>query len=212
VVKLASNKPLKGHLTNQERTTDDSQTVEGVLKQIVKDRIDSDGWYVEVGKDNDKYVYHCSYPQWATGGTIPESTETNTLYVPVGKVRVEITIDKKNKIYIIQRLIDNSKASIVNYNNELHISVNSNTKTNQDVNANVKLTNDTINLNADSVVVTDNNNNEFDLIESHTIQIGQIQVLQEENKKLQERISTIEEQLNTENKSDELENQSEKDE
>ena len=174
-VNLASNEPLKGHLTKQKRDAGDSQIVEGVLKQIIKERIDTDGWLVEVGSDKDTFVYNCYNPQWAV--SLPESTETNTMYVPKNKIRVQFSMDKKNKIYIIDRIITATKTSIANYLNKLEISTNVNTKTNQDVNATMTMTNDDINLKADNIVVA-NEKIAINVIEAFTKQSQKIEELE----------------------------------
>lgn len=179
-VNLASNEPLKGHLVKQKRDAGDSQIVEGVLKQIIKKRIDTDGWLVEVGSGKDTFTYSCYNPQWSQ--SLPESTETDTMYVPKNKTRVQFSMDKKNKIYIIQRVIAASRTSIANYLDQLYISTDVNDKTNQDVSANMTMTKNDIKLQADNVVI----NSKGITLNILEIYDQQSQTIKEQNKTIQE--------------------------
>lgn len=193
-VDLASNETKKGHLTNQKRGADDNQTIEGILKYIIIDRIDSDGWMVEVGNGSNSFVYACSNPQWSLN--IPDSTITDTMYVPRNKTRVEFSIDKKTKIYTIVRIIG-GKSSFSNYQDTLKISIDQNLKTNQDVNAEITMTQDNIELNADKIIVN-SNDKQIDLVQSQINNANQIQILIGENTILKQKLNDIEEKLNKE--------------
>ena len=183
-VALASNEPKVGHLTKQKRTGDDSQTVEGVLKYVLKNAIDSNGWVVEVGTGSDKSLYKCSNPLGVT--SLPDSTETDEKYVIKGKIRTEISIDKKNKIYTIKRIINNTSMELFKYANKLYISIDNNKKTNQNVNSTITLTENGIDLNADSVTVT-NGSSVINIVET-----------QNKINELEEKITNLEKQLNKE--------------
>ena len=196
-VNLASNKTQKGHLTKQERGADDNQTIEGVLKYVIIDRIDSDGWMVEVGSGTDTFIYPCSNPEPFL--TLPDSTKTDTMYVPKNKTRVEISIDKQTNIYTIMRVIG-SVSVFSNYQDTLKISINQNEKTNQDVNAEIELTNDSIKLGANNIII-----NDINLMEAQETQSNQIKILVDENTILKERINNIEAQLNQEESQEESE-------
>lgn len=198
--KLASTDVIKGHLTNQKRSPGDSQTVKGVLKHVIRERIDTNGWIVTVGSDKDKSDYSCTNPQWST--TLPSSTITPTLYVPKEKTEVEISLDKKNKIYTILRVISGNVNPFGLYQDTLTVSINQNEKTNGDVNAEVTMTKETINMVADAIVVQDNNNNQINLIENSNEQSQKIEELQQQNSDLRNRIQIIEQQLNSDNEDD----------
>lgn len=186
-VDLASNEPKIGHLTNKKKDKG-SQNVSGILKYIIINRVESNGWIVEVGSGSDKTTYSCTNPQWAL--TMPDSNTTDKKYVPKHKTRVEISIDKKHKIYTIQRVI-NSKSAISNYQDMLKISIDQDEKTNSNVNAEIKITADEIELGANSVNLKANNQ-KIDLIK----QSNQIQVLINDNLLLKEKINNIEKKLN----------------
>lgn len=192
-VDLASTSTKKGHLTKQKREADDNQTVEGILKHVIIDRIDSNGWMVEVGSGKDTSTYACTNPEPFL--TLPDSTETDTMYVPKTKTRVEISIDKQHKIYRIVRVI-NVKTALSRYQDTLKISIDQNTKTNKDVNAEITVTNDNIELNANKIVISNNSGQKTDLVESQKKQANQIEILIEENRILKEKINSIESQLN----------------
>lgn len=199
-VDLASNKVKKGHLTKQERDVGDNQVVEGALKYIVKDRIEFDGWYVEVGSGKDKFTYHCANQD---PFTIPDSTETETKYVPKKKTKVQFIMDKHNKIYTINRILTDQKVALSLYKDQLRISVDNNNKTNQDVNAVITMGKEAIQMVANSIIIKDNEENQFDLIENQQNHEEQIQTLKEENESLKNKINNIEQQLTQLNTQDE---------
>ncbi len=191
-VNLASTNTKKGHLTKQERGADDNQTIVGVLKHVIKDRIDSDGWMVEIGSGNDVSVYACFNTEPFL--TLPDSTESETMYVPKKKTRVEISIDKQTGVYYIIRVVGVQKA-LSNYQNTLKISINQDTNTNQDVNAEITMTNDNIELGAKDIIIN-NDGSKTSLLQTQKTQANQIKVLIDENIFLKEKITNIENQLN----------------
>jgi len=190
-VNLASNSTQKGHLTNQERSADDNQTVSGILKHVIIDRIDTNGWIVEVGSGSNSSTYACTNPNPFL--TLPDSTKTNTMYVPKNKTHVEISIDKQTKIYTILRVIG-ATSVLSNYQDTLKISIDQNNKTNKDIVAGIQITRDDIKLEANSITLK-NANGTVDLIAEQETQANQIQVLVNENILLKEKINNIENQL-----------------
>lgn len=103
---FVSGKTKKGHLQNEENDKGDVFKDEGELIKIIKKKKDDDGWVVKVsGK-----TYNCTY-----GDNIrymPDCTDTGEYLVPKKKCKVEVSIDKKSKIYTITRIIDKSKTTI----------------------------------------------------------------------------------------------------
>jgi len=190
-VNLASNKVKLGHLT-QKRDVGDNQVVEGILKQIIKDKIETDGWLVEVGNGKNKSTYKCSNTD---PFNIPPSTETKTMYVPIKKVKVEFIMDKFNKIYTITRMITNRKIPLSLYNDQLQISVDNNNKTNGDVRARIGVSKQTINLTAESIVVQNLDEEKIDLIEAHQNNVEEIAALKQQNASLIDEIQEIKNQL-----------------
>lgn len=96
---FVSGKTKKGHLNNEERKEGDVINEEGILVRIDKKQIQGKGWEVEV----DKKKYKCSY----YGNSflfLPNCTETDTYYIPKKECKVEISIDKKSKIYTITKI------------------------------------------------------------------------------------------------------------
>lgn len=187
-VDLASTGVKKGHLTNQQQNKEGSEILEGYLKYVIIDRIDTNGWIVEVGSGSDKTKYSCTNPQWTL--TLPDSTKTDKKYVPKYKTRVEFSADKKHKKYIISRVIG-GKSSLSNYQDMLKISIDQNEKTNTNVNAEIKVTKNNIELGAQNITLKSNNQT-IDLVE----QANQIKVLINENVLLKERLNNIEQKLN----------------
>lgn len=191
-VDLASNQVKTGHLTNEAKKDGKDETIEGTLKHILKDRIDSNGWIVEVGTGKQKTQYKCTNPQWTL--SMPDSTETETMYVPKTKTRVEFTRNKKTKINTITRVIG-GKSPFSNYQGTLKISIDENDKTNQNVNASITVTADEIELGAKSVVLSANGQ-KTDLVKTQETQANQIKILINENTILKEKINSIEQKLN----------------
>ena len=96
---FVSGKTKKGHLENEDREAGDVIKEEGVLVRIVKKQIQEKGWKVKV----DEKIYNCSY----YGNSflfLPNCTETDTYYIPKKECKVEISIDKKSKIYTITKI------------------------------------------------------------------------------------------------------------
>ena len=190
-VNLASEKVKIGHLT-QKRDVGDNQVVEGILKQIIKNQIETNGWLVEVGNGKNTHIYHCSNTD---PFNLPDVTETETMYVPTKKVKVEFIMDKFNKIYTITRMITDRKIPLSLYNDQLKISVDNNNKTNQDVNAAITINKKGINLMAESIVIQNKENEKIDLVDAHQNNIESIEELKQQNLSLTNEIKEIKNQL-----------------
>lgn len=96
---FVSGKTKKGHLENEDREAGDVINEEGVLVRIIKKDIQGKGWKVKV----DEKIYNCSY----YGNSflfLPNCTETDTYYIPKKECKVEVSIDKKSKIYTITKI------------------------------------------------------------------------------------------------------------
>lgn len=102
---FVSGKTKKGHLT-KDRDPDDLTRQKGVLVRVHKKKIYERGWEVKV----DKKTIMCTY-----GDNIiylPAHTTTDLYYVPKKKTEVELTIDKKTKIFTITKINDPEKQPI----------------------------------------------------------------------------------------------------
>ena len=96
---FVSGKTKKGHLNDDERDPGDYIKEEGTLVRISKKNIRGKGWEVKV----DNKVYKCSY----YGNSflfLPNCTEDNDYYLPKKEYKVEVSIDKKSKIYTITKI------------------------------------------------------------------------------------------------------------
>lgn len=112
---FVSGKTKKGHIGQEERDTGDVIKEEGILIEVDRNNIQGKGWKVRVGKKD----YNCSY-----GDNIiylPECTLIGNIYKPKQECRVEVSIDKKSKIYTITRLKDENKQPIFMVNNSINL-------------------------------------------------------------------------------------------
>lgn len=184
--KLASTKTKKGHLTNQEKEADDIAKKTGILVKINRKKLYENGWEVKVGTGNDAVTYMCSYGDGVM--YIPDSTITDAYFVPKGKVEVEITIDKKTKIYTITKINTNNKKPIALFENVLTLSTDTNTESSKNT-ASIVLSKDSVNINSDNVVIKDSDDNQIDLKESQK----QIDTLQNENKEIKDTVKSLNE-------------------
>ena len=190
---LASSKVKKGHLSDQqERKSDDKQSAKGILVRIEIDKIDDDGWEVEVGTGKNKKKYMCSDSRG--GLLIPDSTisKNKKYYITKAKTEVEIDIDKKSKIYRITKINSDKQIPLSTFADKLYLSPNSNTKTNQNIKTLLTMSKTNVVLQADEVIVKDNDNKSVNIIESNEKQQNDIQTLQEQNLSLDERIKELE--------------------
>lgn len=193
---LASTKTKKGHLTSQERESDDVAREYGTLIRIHKNKMYENGWEVQVGTDKDAVTYMCSYQSSVL--YIPDSTETDSYYVPKQKTQVEVNIDKKSKIYTIVKINSLNKTPIALYENNLTISTNTNEDTNKDVKASIEVSNESITLKSNNIVIKDSDNNKINLVESNKNLSNlqqEVSDLKDEKEKITVEISTVKESI-----------------
>ena len=96
---FVSGKTKKGHLGTGEREAGDYVKEEGVLVKINKNDLQGASWEVKVGNK----TYNCSY----YGNSflfLPNCTENGNYYIPKKEYKVEVSIDKKSKIYTITKI------------------------------------------------------------------------------------------------------------
>lgn len=95
---FVSGKTKKGHL-DDKKEDENNKKEEGVLVRIDKRNINGNGWRVKVGNK----TYNCSY-----GDNIsyrPDCVENGHYLIPKKECKVEVSIDKKSKIYTITKII-----------------------------------------------------------------------------------------------------------
>lgn len=110
--RFAGTKTKKGDLNN----SDGSVTYDmGVLKRIEKNKILQNGWIVQV---SDK-LYHCSNDSETM--VVPPCVESQAYYTPKETINVDVSLDKKNKIYKLlrMRLSSRQDVSVVQANGKL---------------------------------------------------------------------------------------------
>lgn len=158
--RLASDKPKKGHLESQDKKASDNAIETGRLIRVERSKYYSNGWEVKVGKGSNAVTYMCSnLDQY-----VPPFRETKKYLVFKGNVEVEISIDKKSKIYQITRIKSSNKKAMTLYEDSLVISQNENEKNKKSNSSSIELGKETINLKSDTIKITDSNNNEIDLV------------------------------------------------
>lgn len=114
---FVSGKTKKGHLNkdDDERSTEDVVKEEGKLIEVDSKDLYGKTWVVDVSGKK----YHCTY-----GDNIiylPPYTVVGTKYRPKKECKVEISIDKKSKIYTITRILDENKQPISMMNDKVVI-------------------------------------------------------------------------------------------
>lgn len=182
---LAATKVQKGHLNNQEKNPSDTGIEEGTLIRVERAKYDSDGWEVKMGKGKGAKTYMCTN----LDNEIPPFDTTDTYLVFRGTVKVDVSIDKKSKIYQITNIKSAKKQPMVLYNDTLVLSTTTNEAMNKIGLATIEVTKEAINLKSDEVKITDNNNNEINLIESQ----NKINKLETENSNLKNQVSDLKE-------------------
>ena len=182
---LASTRVKKGHLTGKEKKPEDNAKEVGVLTRINRAKLYENGWEVKVGTGNDAVTYNCSYGDGVM--YIPDSTVTKQYFVPKGKVEVEVTIDKKSKIYTITKINTDNKKAVAVYENLLTLAIS--TDENDDVDASIQLSKTGVNIKSNNVVITNSDNEEIDLVESQS----KIEESQKKIKTLEENVETLSE-------------------
>ena len=172
--KLASDRPKKGHLDSQDKKASDNAIETGRLIRVDRDKFYSNGWEVKIGKGSNAKTYMCSN----IDPYIPPFRETKKYLVFKGNVEVEVSIDKKNKVYQITRINSANKKAMSLYEDLVVISQNENEKTKDKKNPSIEVGKGKINLKSDEIKITDSDNNEIDLV-------GTIKELQEQIKQMQ---------------------------
>lgn len=114
---FVSGKTKKGHLNkdDDERSTEDVVKEEGKLIEVDSKDLYGKTWVVDVSGKK----YYCTY-----GDNIiylPPYTVVGTKYRPKKECKVEISIDKKSKIYTITRILDENKQPISMMNDKVVI-------------------------------------------------------------------------------------------
>lgn len=145
---FASTKTKKGHLNNTGNEEDEgAKKLTGTLVKIDRKKLYDNGWLVET---TEKKQYWCSYGDGVL--CIPDSTVSDTYYVPKAKTEVEISIDEKNSIYTITRLKDPNKKPIALFDDKIEISTNTNTQTNKNNTAKIEVGKDKVNITGNTIV------------------------------------------------------------
>ena len=112
---FVSEKTKKGHLNDKEKDKGDVSKEDGKLVKVYKKLMKKNGWIVKVdGKE-----YHCSYGDNIV--FLPPCTDKGTYYVPKKECLVEVSIDKKSKIYTITRIKDPNKQPIEMMNDSISL-------------------------------------------------------------------------------------------
>lgn len=191
---LAGTRVQKGHLNDQEKKASDSGIEEGTLIRVERSKYDSNGWEVKVGTGKNAKTYMCTN----LDNEIPPFTETDKYLVFKGTIKVDVSIDKKSKIYQITNIKTAKKQPMVLYDDKLLLSTSTNEKISNLGKAAIEITDKAINLKSDEVKITDNNNNEINLnevvrlkSENSTLK-NQISNLKSEQESLVKRIEVIE--------------------
>ena len=117
---FVSGKTKKGHLNkdDDERGTEDVVKEEGVLVKVNWKDLYGKSWEVKIGNK----TYKCSY-----GDNIiylPPYNTNGSYYIPKKECKVEVSIDKKSKIYTITRILDDEKQPITMTNDAIKIQAN----------------------------------------------------------------------------------------
>lgn len=163
---FASKRMKKGHLNDsQERKSGDNTLEEGILVKIHRKKLYKNGWEVKVGTGKDAKTYMCSYDNGIVD--IPDSTETKNYYIPKQKTKVEVSIDKKTKIYKITKIKTNGKNTGTLYKKILKISTDNDENSKDKPKASLEISDKIIKMKSENVIITDDDDNEIDLIESN---------------------------------------------
>lgn len=192
---FASDRVKKGHLSKNERDSDDTSIQTGILKRIDRKKLYDKGWEVEI----DKKTYHCSYA--GNVMAIPPSTMTDMYYVPKKKCEVEVQIDKVSKVYSITKIKDVNLTPIALYEDVVKISANTNTNTNKKNTASISISKTGIKLEG-NIGVTNNIAVEGDITATNIERLeNKVKTLEEESKDnsdieaLQKEISELKKQI-----------------
>ena len=96
----------KGHLSKKKKGDKSKET--GLLKYIIVAKLYEDGWVVDI----DKKEYHCNYGDNVIYLPPHNVTANGERYVPSGKCKVDVSIDKATKIHTITKIHSSKKQPI----------------------------------------------------------------------------------------------------
>lgn len=186
---FASKRMKKGHLNDsQERKSGDNTLEEGILVRIHRKKLYKNGWEVKVGTGKDAKTYMCSYDNGVVD--IPDSTETKQYYIPKKKIKVEVSIDKKTKIYKITKIKTQSKNTATLYKKLLKISTNNDENSSEKSKTSLEISDNSINIKSNNVTITDEDDNEIDLIESNK----KLNKVEEDHEETKTKLKTVSEE------------------
>lgn len=155
--KFAGTKTKKGNLNNEDENG--AVLDKGILEKIKKSQITGKGWYVNVsGKQ-----YVCTYNNY--NGILPDVTETEQFYYLRNTPEVDVSINKKEKAYNIERIKD-LKTNVSATSNGT-ITIENNLTNNNSKEINILSDNNSIQVNNDNIAlngVITINNQTFDTI------------------------------------------------
>ena len=155
--KFAGTKTKKGNLNNEDENG--AVLDKGILEKIKKSQITGKGWYVNVsGKQ-----YVCTYNNY--NGILPDVTETEQFYYLRNTPEVDISINKKEKAYNIERIKD-LKTNVSATSNGT-ITIENNLTNNNSKEINILSDNNSIQVNNDNIAlngIITINNQTFDTI------------------------------------------------
>lgn len=155
--KFAGTKTKKGNLNNEDENG--AVLDKGILEKIKKSQITGKGWYVNVsGKQ-----YVCTYNNY--NGILPDVTETEQFYYLRNTPEVDVSINKKEKAYNIERIKD-LKTNVSATSNGI-ITIENNLTNNNSKEINILSDNNSIQVNNDNIAlngVITINNQTFDTI------------------------------------------------
>lgn len=155
--KFAGTKTKKGNLNNEDEKG--SVLDKGILEKIKKSQITGKGWYVNVsGKQ-----YVCTYNNY--NGILPDVTETKEFYYLRNSPEVDVSINKKEKAYNIERIKDLKTNISTNSNGS--VTIENNLTNNSSKEINILSDNNSIQVNNDNIALNGTvtiNNQTFDTI------------------------------------------------
>lgn len=155
--KFAGTKTKKGNLNNKDENG--AVLDKGILEKIKKSQITGKGWYVNVsGKQ-----YVCTYNNY--NGILPDVTETEQFYYLRNTPEVDVSINKKEKAYNIERIKD-LKTNVSATSNGI-VTIENNLTNNNSKEINILSDNNSIQVNNDNIAlngIITINNQTFDTI------------------------------------------------
>lgn len=117
---FVSGKTKKGHLSNDERDAGDVVKEDGILVRVNSNNLQGKSWLVKVGNKE----YWCTYGDNIV--YLPDCVKDGIYYKPKKECKVEVSIDKKSKIYTITRIKDPNKQPISMIDSKISLQGNGN--------------------------------------------------------------------------------------